>query len=99
MVWLRERSNCGAVFRWLIILPTQQKRESRSEWLTGFHLCVDRLWSAGIQTGRSLSAFNDAEITFRAGAESLKGLLVTIAFMSCECDIEAVEFDNHSPQC
>ena len=44
-----------------------------------------------------LHAFNDAVIAFRAGAECLKRLLVSLAFVSRQCDVTAVEFDDDGP--
>jgi len=45
-----------------------------------------------------LHTFNDAVVAFRAGAESLKRLFVSLTFVGRQRDIVAVEFDNHSPQ-
>ena len=45
----------------------------------------------------ALRSFNDAVVAFRAGAECLKRLLVSLAFMSRQRDVIAVEFDNDSP--
>jgi hypothetical protein len=45
----------------------------------------------------NLPTFNDAEVAFRAGAERLKRLLVSLAFVSRQRDVIAVEFDNDSP--
>ena len=46
---------------------------------------------------RSLRAFNDAEVTLCAGAERLKRLSVSLAFVSRQCDLIAVEFDQDRP--
>jgi len=40
---------------------------------------------------------NYAEVAFRAGAERLKRLFVSLAFVSRQRDVIAVEFDNDSP--
>jgi hypothetical protein len=44
-----------------------------------------------------LRPFNDAVVAFRAGAECLKRLLVSLAFVSRQRDVIAVELDNDSP--
>ncbi len=44
-----------------------------------------------------LRAFNDAVVAFRAGAECQKCLLVSLAFVSRQRDIIAVEFDDDRP--
>ena len=49
------------------------------------------------QTHRRLHTFHDAEVALRAGAECLKRLLVSLAFVSRQCDVIAVEFDDDGP--
>jgi len=44
-----------------------------------------------------LRTFNDAVVALRGGAECLKRLLVSHAFVSRPRDVVAVEFDNDSP--
>ena len=41
---------------------------------------------------------DDAKVAFCSGAECLKSLLVSIAFMSGEGNLVAVEFDKYRPQ-
>ena len=43
-----------------------------------------------------LQTFDDAVVAFRAGAECLKRLLVSLAFVSCQRGVIVVEFDNDS---
>jgi hypothetical protein len=43
----------------------------------------------------SLYTFDDAEVAFRARAECLKRLLVSLALVGCEGTIVGVEFDKN----
>ncbi len=45
-----------------------------------------------------LGTRDDAKIAFCSGTESLKSLLVSIAFMSREGNLVAVELDKYRPQ-
>jgi hypothetical protein len=48
-------------------------------------------------SGSGLHSFNDSKVAFRAGAERVKCLLVSDAFVSSECDVIALQLDNDSP--
>jgi hypothetical protein len=48
-------------------------------------------------SNNDLTTFNDAVVAFRAGAECLKRLLVSLAFVRHQRDDITVEFDNDSP--
>jgi len=46
----------------------------------------------------SLHTLDDAEVALCAGSQCLKRLLVTLAFVSCQRDLIAVELDKYRPQ-
>jgi hypothetical protein len=47
---------------------------------------------------QSLRSFDDAEVALCAGAECLKRLSVSLAFVCRQGDFIAVEFDKYRPQ-
>ena len=51
-----------------------------------------------IQEQRDLHTFNDPVVAFRTGAERLKRLLVSLAFVSRQRDVITVKFHNDRPQ-
>jgi len=59
------------------------------------HLCFK--FAARARFRPVLRTFNDAVVAFRAGAECLKRLLVSLTSVSRQRDVIAVEFDNDSP--
>ena len=50
-----------------------------------------------IQEQRDLHTFNDPVVAFRTGAERLKRLLVSLAFVSRQRDVITVKFNDDRP--